>query len=516
MMLNFLFRRRWFYFVIAIALGGLYYSLRNDFLISPTRQYITTYRIKYSNDKKGQITKEEKQLHWQMVNPYDYQIAKKYFESTKLIDEAGQIVNYTVVYYADGKDIYAVRPVEVRFLDERISNIDEWKMTITLGEEELEVSSLTGTFHGDKLTNDSFKLKYDEVCDSPLGKVLVKRLHADSKIKKLKLKKISELEAQEKYDSRMDRFTDSGNLIEMFLTADCSPEFAHDFFEAIAKSYNHYAQDSYQRELKLYLARLSKAKEELKTGNFACLDSLMLKTERDPEAIKKMIANVELLEEEALTNALVLSQEDMLEIIDNTYIRKPKQSLNPRVLIKYLAILFILVIPFLLAVLECFLRDWVLSRFTLPEDWLIGDKTLRLPKTMSLKDGDMLRLYLNKKIGESPQRFLLSSNDDVKTKMRIVEPLSKSMTQVGKSLECITINSLKEFDNLRLEEHKADCIAFLLPSSLEHSLALELQQRLGAELFLLLAPLEYNHKEIELFAEQCTKLGIKPNILWQE
>ncbi len=517
-MLRFLLRRRWFYILLALVLGGLYYTLRRDTPVAPTREYITTYRIKYSNDKEGQLFNKTNNLHWQMVNPYDYAIAAKYFESTKLIDEAGSAINYTVNYYTQGRDIYATRPVEVRFLSKDITIFDAWTMKLRLDESGVEVSKLKGYYKqakiGDKAT---FHLEYDKICDSPVGKVLVKRLQTDSPIKNILLKKMSDVDAQKKYDNNMKRHTSSGSLIEMFLTADCTPEFAHDLFTEIGKCYNAYARQTYKEELNLYLGRLAKAKAELRSGQFSFADSLMNKSNASPEAIKKMLGHIEDLEEEAQTNALILSQSDVLEVIDNNYIRKPKQSINPRAYFKYLATLLVLILPLFFIFLECFLRKLVLSRFTLPKEWLDKNNVFQLPKIKSQRDWAIFRLLLDKQLGAGDKQiFLLSAEDEGKAKTAFIEPLSKSLNKAGKSLEVQSVQSLSEAKTITDKEQKTNYLLLLLPSVFEESLAVELQQHLGKELFIMLSPAQRSHKEIEHFAEQSSHLNLQPNILWLE
>ncbi len=519
-MLHILLKRRWFYILLSILLAISYYTVRKNNVALPLRNYITTFRVKYG-DADSKLLNSKKRLHWEMLNPYSKNFAKKYFESTEIIRQAGAKINYTVNYKENGFDIYPIRPIEVRFTSPEIKHYDSWTMDIDLDSTGIHISKLRGTYQDEAIKVDTtIYVPYGQATDSPVGTIIAKNLKPESKIKSLKLIKVSEIAAQDKYDSKMMRVnTEGSNLIELFLLSDCSPEFAQDLFGAIGEAYKEYAHDYYVNELRTYLKRLAEAKEQLQSRKSPYLDSLAQDIKVNPKTIQKAIADIEELEEEARANALVLSQNEMLDVVDDNCIKDSNQMVNPRGYIKYIALLIAMLFPILLLMLECFLRGWVLSPWTLPEEWIKRNAIFTLPKANDQLEWDILRILLEQKHKGKEQEtllILLSSDQQTESKLQetLVQPLSKSLQASGKTTEYKRLSTIQEFKVLVQEKQANNYLFVELPSIFESSALVEAQQISKAEVFIQLQTATSSHKSINRFAEQCKPLGITPNIFW--
>ncbi len=506
-MFFFLLKRRWYYFVLAFILAGAYFCLRRETVASPTREYVTTYKIKYANSGEYEVITPNKRLHWEMQNPYSLKLAKKYFESTKLVVDAGADINYTVEYRHKGVDIYPNRPVEVRFLDPQIKQFDAWTMTLELDSLGVLVKNLKGIYLGNKISScESFRLPYDVASESPLGAMLVKKLNLDKNIKQIKVRKISELAAQDKYDASMKRYTGGDNLIEMFLTADCTPEFAYDLFQAIGRTYTQYAHDYYVSELQTYLARLSKAKEELKSGQFSLADSLIQFPKLKAQSLEKTLAHLEDLEADAAANALVLSQENMVEILDDNYIRSSKQFINPRAYLLYIALLIFALLPFLLLLLECFLRDWVLTSSTLPEAWLNNKKIVEYDGKGNELERYVLSRYLKEQLQTSKEQTLIIGE------LKPTE-LKEFLLSQASNFDLIIASDYADVQSQLAELQARKEYLIILTSAVE---GLKLQEQMKGSLALALKPFAVSHGELEQLSETCLHLSLEPMVFWSK
>ncbi len=501
--LLFLLRRRWYYILLGLFLAGAYYYVRRDNVAMPTREYITTYKVKYANTGDYDIVSSKKRLHWEMQNPYSIAIAKKYFESTKIIAEAGAQINYTVSYRHKGIDIYPNRPVEVRFLSPQVTDFDAWSMTVDLDSLGATFKNLKGTFRGKAIpqTKD-FHLPYNVVSESPLGKMIIKKLKVDSLIKDIKLTKISEVAAQNKYDDKMKRYTGGNNLIELFLTSDCSRTFAHDLFRAMGTAYERYAYNDYTKELKTYLAQLKQAKEELKSGHFT-LDSLVQLPQLKASSVEKAIEHIEELEADAAANALILAQNDIVEVLDDNYIRSPKQTINPRKYLPYISFLIAVITPLLLLLLECFARGWVLSSWTLPEQWQAKGKIIRYSSQAKDLDLYIFKRSIKEALASAKgQTLIIGESYD--------SELKALLKQVSEELN-FSLSKYQRGQELAVPQEQGDKARIIIAKTAD---ALELQEQMQGSLGFALKAFKSSHQELDKLAESCQHLGIEPIIFW--
>lgn len=375
--------RRWYFVLSLLLVLGIKYIYRPA-LPMPVREYFTTYRIKYSDPGQGErasksFVEDTYRPQWAMLNPYDRDMAIKYFESTKMVIDAGRKVNYTVRYWRDGLDVYEERPVDVRFTSDSISDFDAWSLRLDVRADGVALSNISGSYIDKPIVaRDEIFVPYGTPTETPIGTVEVRRLRPADKNAGLTLTKMREVDAQDLYDAKMRRHM-GGNLIELFLTADCTRGFARDFFHAIGEAYEAYARDYYLGELGKYLERLDEARRQIGSG-YGYLEAFGIKPkEGDPTTRKALLAQIDRMVEEAQTDALVLGEGKMIEILDDTLIRSPKQGeANLPYVGAGLLLLFVL-LPIVALTAELALRRPVLSPSLLPEPWGDTAQTLRLP-----------------------------------------------------------------------------------------------------------------------------------------
>lgn len=381
-------KRRWYFLLSLMIVLAIKYIYQPS-MPMPVREYFTTYRIKYSDpgigDRASKSFGEEEVFRpqWAMNNPYDRDMAIKYFESTKIIIDAGSKLNYTVRYWHEGKDIYEHKPIDLRFLSDSISDTDRWNLKVRILSDGIELSDIKGVYKNKPIKSASkIFISYDNVTESPMGRILVRQIGSIKEYQNIKVTKMSELDAQDKYDGKMRRYMGS-NLIELFLTADCTRAFARDFFHQIAQEYESYAKAYYIQELDTYLRRLDNARSQISYG-YKYLNEYGIAPKQGDETIRQNLSlRIDRMLEEAQTNALLLSEKDMIEIIDDTLIRFPKQIEIRLVYINLgLALLFVL-LPILMLLLELILKRPVLIPNILPKPWNMTGKQLLLPKNMS-------------------------------------------------------------------------------------------------------------------------------------
>lgn len=379
--------RRWYFVISLVVVLGIKYIYRPA-LPMPVREYFTTYRIKYSDPGQGErasksFVEDTYRPRWTMLNPYDRDMAIKYFESTKLVVDAGRKVNYTVRYWYEGQDIYEQTPVDIRFTSDSIDDYDSWSMQVELSPQGVELSKIGGVYAGKSLgVGGQVFVPYDKPTETPLGVVVVRQIRPLGGYTKLSLTKMREVDAQDLYDAKMKRHM-GGNLIELFLTADCTRGFARDFFHQIGREYEAYARQYYLNELKTYLERLEQAKSQVASGH-DYLEEFGLETKAgDPTVRREVQAQLDRLTEQAQTDALLLGEGQMIEIIDDTFIRSPKQGWSSLPYVNMMLGLLFILLPVIALFVELALRRPVLSPSLLP---LIDGKRVdlwRLPKDLS-------------------------------------------------------------------------------------------------------------------------------------
>lgn len=398
--------RRWYFALSLVLVLGLKYIYRPA-LPMPVREYFTTYRIKYSDPGQGErasksFAQEPYRPQWAMLNPYDRDMAIKYFESTKMIIDAGRSINYTVRYWHEGQDIYEHTPVDIRFTSDSISDFDAWSMRVEVQPTGVQLSKLSGTYIDRPITSQgAVFIPYDSPSDTPLGLVTVRLVRPIGSYKNIILTKMREVDAQDLYDGKMRRHMGS-NLIELFLTSDCTRAFARDLFYQIGKQYEAYAREYYIKELGQYLERLDEARQQI-AGGYDYLEAWGLQAkEGDPATRRAMIAQLDKMVEEAQTNALLLGQEHMIELLDDTLIRTPKQTELSLPYVNMGLLLLFVFLPVLALVVELALRRPVLAAELLPSDWGQGERCLQLPTNQSSPlEWDLLALQLGRLREES-------------------------------------------------------------------------------------------------------------------
>lgn len=371
--------RRWYYIVLGVVLAlGCYLGLRHRQPM-PLREYFTTFRVKYSDPTitDAQIRLEDRpRLYWAMTNPFDRDVALKYFESTRLVIEAGERVNYSVTYRAQGQDVYATRPVDIRFVGQR-DVFDHWCATIVPTAEGVWIEGLRGQYLGAPIEQGERTLvPYGDTIQTAVGAVLALRTeHAPTRYPQLELHKMSDVDTQERFDKHLQRHME-GNLIELFLTANCTPAFAEVFFAEIAHEYERFAREQYVAALRDYTDRLAHAIEQVRSGHYL-VDSLGLSSmPTSASARATMLADLEARAEYARVNALVLDEGHMLEQLDPVLIRSARQSYGGPLMLYILVVAVALGVPLLLLALELSLTGRILALGhllrLLPEARLLG------------------------------------------------------------------------------------------------------------------------------------------------
>ncbi|MDO4691760.1 MAG: hypothetical protein Q4A64_02685 [Porphyromonadaceae bacterium] len=493
----------------------------------PTREYFTTFRIKYSDPGQGyRVSKaletEPQQSYrpqWAMVNPYDRDIAVKYFESTQIVVNAGERLNYTVDYWHEGKNIYPDCPIDVRFISEEIDDFDAWQMKVDVREDGVVISGIRGNYKGKAIEQaEPLSVPFGKITQTPVGPVEVKRVRPTGVYKELMLKRMSDIDAQEKYDSKLRRYMGS-NLIELFLMADCTHEFARDYLREIGLEYERYAREAYRQGLDTYLARLARARQGLLGEQSLPLDevatSLGLKS---ASGRTELLAQIDRLIQEAQANALILEEQSMLEVIDDAFIRSPKQGVSPQAYITFgLVVLFIL-IPILATLLELLIRRPVLGRGTLPEDWQTPERLIPLPKAKApFLKWDFVRLDLNRQQQAKRHRVILLASLTADTYTdTVVQSLEQTYLLAGDHVARAKIHNASELDNL-LEQCSGEAYLLVETPALDAShLALELQQSRGYTLALILRNTRSNYQALEELYEWYQGHTEQPTILWDD
>lgn len=446
--------RRWYFLLSFIFVLGIKYIYRPS-MPMPVREYFTTYRIKYSDPGQGErasksFGEEVYRPQWMMLNPYDRDMAIKYFESTKMVIDAGSKVNYTVRYWRNGQDVYEDRPVDIRFVSDSIDDFDSWTMHVDVLTSGVELSKIGGIYNRRSVRREAkIFVPYDKPTDTPLGLVQAKLIHPSSNLSSLVLTKMREVDAQDTYDAKMKRHM-GGNLIELFLTSNCTRGFAHDFFHQIAKEYEAYARSYYLEELEKYLGRLDDARQQVESGH-SYLEGLGIKTKASgPETRRALLQQLDKMVEEAQTNALVLSEGRMIEILDDTLIRSPKQA---EISLPYvnlgLGLLFFL-LPILALVIELALRRPILGPSLLPGTWAQRAHHLRLPRDLSSQaQWDMLAIELVQHLGKAQGQEINIA--DFRHDVR--HPLTALMEAMPEDLrvQCRTVSALsQDLEGLKL------------------------------------------------------------------
>lgn len=409
-----LMRKRPYYLLIALGCSALFYWFIRHRMPQPAREYFTTFRVKYSDPKVNMGEMRDASAYrpdWAMVNPFDRDMAVKYFESTRIILDAGERLNYSVSYMYEGKDVYDSIPIDVRFTSKR-DLFDQWTMTLRPTAKGVELDNIKGTFGKVGVKQSRVFVPYGVPTATSVGEVLITRL-SDSvtRYPKIKLIKQSDVLTQDRYDKHLSRHMGS-NLIELFLTANCTPKFAEDLFREVGEAYVRYARDLYIRNLTDYTARLQKAIEQIHTGDYTP-DSLDLTALPVGQATRSaMLDRLETLAEQARANAVVLEQEEMLEQLDPMLIRSTKQSddVSPFMYL-LVAVVFGMVASGLLLV-ELVWRPRLIDRSHLlslwPEAELLG--SLGSPnKPAKPIQMDALRIRLDKHIDVGVGSFLITS-----------------------------------------------------------------------------------------------------------
>lgn len=493
----------------------------------PTREYFTTYRIKYSDPGQGyRVSKaletdpqQSYRPQWAMVNPYDRDIAVKYFESTQIVVNAGSRLNYTVVYWHEGKDIYPDCPIDLRLLSKELDGFDSWQMEVAVHKDRVVISDIKGKYKTKVIKQAKpISVPYGEVVQTPVGPVEVKLVRPIGEYTELTLKRMSDIDAQEKYDSKLRRYMGS-NLIELFLMADCTHEFARDFFREIGLEYERYALATYRKELDTYMARLAKARQGLLGEKRLPLDevatSLGLK---NASGRAELLTQIDRLIQEAQTNALILEEESMLEILDDTFIRSPKQSVSPQAYITFgLVVLFIL-IPILATLLELLLRRPVLGRGSLPEDWQGADRLIPLPSAKApFLRWNFVRLNLNRhQEGKARRVVLLTSLTADAYTDTVAQHLEQTYMLAGDRVLVAKVYNASELDTL-LEQSSAEaCLLVKTPALDASHLAVELQQSKGYTLGLVVRNTRTAAHGLEALHEWYQGHAEQPTILWDD
>lgn len=516
--------KRPIYIVVSLVLVLLIRFVWHPAPPMPTREYFTTYRVKYSDpgqgDRASKSFGEEVRSfrpQWAMLNPYDRDMAIKYFESTQIIINAGERLNYTVNYWYQGRDIYATSPIDMRFLSDSISAFDRWGMKLELGEQAVTVTSLKGVYAGKKkLLDEPLILPYGQTTDTPIGPISVKLVRPIGKYRKLSLSKMSELDAQDKYDGKMRRFM-GGNLIELFLMADCTIEFARDLFHEIGREYERYAREGYRSELKIYLERLAKVKEYLQGTNQAPVQTLGVDLGTiSSQGREEMLVQIDRLMQEAQTNALILEQDSMLELVDNALIRSPKQGASPQSYIIFgLALLFVL-IPIVATLVEIVLRRPLLGRCSIPESWQTPRLMIPLPKIQAgAVPWDLVRLSLARALPQGRVLLLTSLSADKRTEP-IIKQLEHTALLAGEPVLVSRLEHRGELAVLLEQTPQTTKLLIQLPPLDESSLALELNQSLAMPLALILHNASSSSRALDKLHQWYQGADQQPLILWDD
>lgn len=502
--LLFLFVRRWYYLLAGVLMAAAFYLLMRENLPMPSREYFVTYRVKYSDPSIGvsELRGETYRPDWAMTNPFSREMAIKFFESTRIVMEAGERINYSVNYRAKGKDIYDSIPVDVRFLSER-DIFDSWTATLHPQTDGVLLSKLRGKYLQQPIpdTEDIF-IPYDTEVNTPVGIVRATRTeHPLSLYPVIRLSKMSDVLTQDRYDKHMLRYM-GGNLIELFLTASCTEKFAEDLFREMGNVYSEYARNHYQTNLRDYLERLSSAIEQVKTGK----DSIAGGIEVSPASRQAMIAQLETLAEQARANAVILEQQDMLEQLDPLLLRSTRQSDDGRPFLYLMMVLCLVLTPLLLLTIELTLRRRVMNRTFLMETlWpsarLLGSlPRLHKPNPKLNIAVDAMRIRLDAEcLSRGASRVLIASTEHREGVSTVANLLAASYDRLMAKGDSGTRPTLSE-----------------LPSLSDSSELLETMQCAGTLLVLVVRPGYARIAEVKALRDHCAYLGIHPLIVWND
>lgn len=494
---RFLIRKRWYYLLLGAVASTAFYLYIKNRLPMPTREYFTTYRVRYSDPKLQNNLVEQEKFHpdWAMNNPFTRDMAIKYFESTRMVIEAGERLNYSVNYRVGKRDIYDSIPVDVRFVSPR-DQFDEWSMTLRPGKDGVLLEGIKGVYQKKPVRPSSVFVPYDQEVATPVGSVLAKRTEMPLKyFPKISLTKMSDVDTQERYDRHMMRHMGS-NLIELFLTANCTEQFAEDFFDEIEQAYVRYAQEHYKRNLIDYTNRLNRAITQVRSGEYQA-ESIDLRGLNVSESTRNaMLAELETLAERARANALILEQSDMIERLDPVLIRSVKQSAKAEAFVYILAIIILMAVPALAITAEL-----ALSRRIVNPDFL---KSLM------------------------PSAVMLGSIHDSRDKSRAAGLIAlKAEYQLGKSeIKHLVVTETTQgqgADELLglFKQSAAQSQALALdvevvqaPSLAESNQALLALRRAGTALLLVVRSGCASIEQIKALNEHCQSVGVPILIVW--
>lgn len=492
----------------------------------PTREYIASYRVKYSDpglqERASKSFDRAERLYrpqWAMLNPYDRDMATKHFQSTQIVVEAGQTLNYTVNYWHDGDDIYAESPIDLRFLSDSIDAFDHWKMQVEITKSEVIISGLSGRYIDRPIkSSGSVRLPYNKPTKTPVGEVLVRLVRPIGKYDKIKVTKMSDVDAQEKYDSKMVRYSHS-NVIELILTANCTQEFAHDLFAQIGTAYERYARTAYQKELTTYLDRLARVKSKLTNPNKSEPDSSYISIPATAQGRQTMLEQIERLEQEARTNAMILEEDSLLEMLDDTYIRTAKQGNIPGIFITLALLLLLGIIPIVLTLIEMLLRRPILGVEMLPSSWQDADNLVALPSTSKPTPTDwaFTCLALQRHLADSPKKVLLiASQDENARSSQIIKDLESNLLLMGESLNTLKITTEGELTEAIANPSRASYLLVQVPALGSSVLALSLQQRHNLPLAIIVENAHTKSSHIAKLEHWYQGTSLRPIVLWKE
>lgn len=501
----YLLRRRWYYILAGLVLAVAFYIYRRDRLPMPTREYLATYLIR--ND----VPKLEAELRasgtyrpdWLMVNPLDADVVSSYFESTVAVIEAGELINYSVNYRAEGRDIYDSIPVDLRFVSTDRDIFDSWRMTMYPEADGVRLERLKGQYRKQTVYAQELFIPYDTETMTPVGLVLARPTGKPlDRYKRIEVSKMSDVETQDRYDAHLRRYR-GGKLIELFLTANCTQQFADDLFAGMKVCYERYARERYSRNLRDYLAHISRAMEQIRSGHYTS-DSLDLSGLQISETTTSgMLRELEQLATEARANATLLEQSTLLDPLDPVMIRATKQSDDVKPFFYLTILLIALVVPVLLGVVDVSVRRILLDagylRALWPDASHIGTlERVRTGNTAYEHSMDALRIRIEQARQERGQTtpikvFATSSGQGSHT---LAQELTKSY---GRSTSPVGPPTIE-----------------VLPSLETTSQALEATQLEGTLPILIVRPGTARTSDIARLREHYAYLGIRPLIVFNQ
>lgn len=501
--LAFLFIKRWYYILAGVALAALFYMTMRENLPMPSREYFVTYRVRYSDPSMNvnELRGENYRPDWAMTNPFSREMAIKFFESTRIVMEAGERINYSVNYRAKGKDIYDSIPVDVRFLSDR-NIFDSWTATLEPQAEGVLISKLKGTFQRQRVKSaEDIFVPYGTEVETVVGKVRATRTeHPLDQYPIIRLSKMSDVLTQDRYDKHMLRYM-GGNLIELFLTASCTEKFAGDLFREMGNVYSEYAREHYQSNLRDYLARLSSAIAQVKSGGYHEPDGIAV----SPSSQQAMIARLEDLAEQARANAVILEQQDMLEQLDPLLLRSTRQSDDGRPFLYMMIAICLIVTPLVLITLELALRHRVMDRTFLVETLWRDARLLGTLPRIKKSTSDLARLVDAIRIRVDAERTSRSASEVLITSVATGEGVSTFARLLTEA-----------YDRAPADQGQARPALTECASLGTSSEALDRITRAGTMLVLVVRPGYARLPEVAALRDHCAYLGITPLIIWND